>query len=389
MRADLVLTNAVVYTVDARRSRYEALAVEDGRIAALGSAAEAAEWAGPRTRTVDLGGRLVLPGFIDAHLHPASSAGELFEVSLADCRSIDECLDRVARFAAERPELPAIRGGGWFSSRVQMAEMTAAALDRVVPDRPVCLHDDNVHAQWVNSESLRRAGVGMGDPGWDGAVVERLHDGAPKGLLHEAFPWLDRALPEYSAAERAAGLRYLQQHIAGPYGLTMLHEAGLHAGDSMLDAYEALEAADELTARYCISVMFDPDIPLDEQVAAAARVRARFTGPLVRAAAVKLFVDGVMETHTAYLAEEYTDRPGFRGEPIWPAERLRQASAAAAAAGFQLHYHAIGDAAASLALDAVAAARGAADPRSPAHPLATSSRTCSWSPHGTTRAWRG
>lgn len=369
MQADLVLTNGVVYTVDAGRSRHEALAVKDGRIAALGSAMEAAEWAGPRTRTVDLGGRLVLPGFVDAHLHPVYSTGELFEVKLGDCRSVEECLDRVARFAAERPELPAVRGGGWYLSKVPMAEMTAAALDRIVPDRPVCLHDDNVHAQWVNSELLRRAGVGRGDPGWAGAVIERLPDGSPKGLLHEAFPWVERALPEYSAADRAAGFRYFQREIAARYGLTLLHESGLHAGDSMLDAYASMEDGDELTARCCLSVMLDPDLPVDEQVQAAAEVRGRFTGPLVRAAAVKLFVDGVIETHTAYLAEPYADRPGFRCAPIWTAERLARVSAAAAAAGFQLHYHAIGDAAVSLAVDAVAAAR-AADP-SPARDLIT------------------
>ena len=131
MRADLVLVNGRVYTVDARRSRHEALAVKDGRIVALGSAAEAAEWAGPRTRTVDLGGRLVLPGFIDAHLHPVCAVGELFEVSLAECTSVEQCLDRVARFAVEHAELPVVRGGGWFPTKVPMAGMTAEALDRV------------------------------------------------------------------------------------------------------------------------------------------------------------------------------------------------------------------------------------------------------------------
>ena len=357
MQADLVLTGGVVYTVDARRSRHEAVAVKDGRLVALGSAAEAAAWAGPRTRTVDLGGRLVLPGFADAHLHPSYATGELFEVKLADCRSVEECLDRVARFAAERPELPAIRGGGWYPTVVPAEGMTAGALDRVVPDRPVCLHDDNVHAQWVNSELLRRAGVGREDPGWVGAVIERLPDGSPKGLLHEAFPWVDRAMPQYSSAQRTEAFRHFQREFAGRYGMTLLHEAGVPPQGPVLDAYQELEDAGGLTVRLGLAVMLEPDRPAAEQVAAAAEARARFSGPLVRAGTVKLFVDGVIEAHTGYLAEPYADRPGFRGAPIWPPERLLEASSAAAAAGFQLHYHAIGDAAVSLAVDAIAAAR--------------------------------
>jgi predicted amidohydrolase YtcJ len=357
MQADLILTGGVVYTVDARRSRHEALAVRDGRIMALGSAAQAAEWAGPRTRTVDLGGRLVLPGFADAHLHPSFATVELFEVKLADCRSVEECLDRLRVFAAEHPELPAIRGGGWYPTMVPMEGMTAEALDRIVPDRPVCLHDDNVHAQWVNSELLRRAGVGREDPGWPGAVIERLPDGSPKGLLHEAFPWVERALPQYTVAQRAEALRHFQREIAAPYGITLMHEAGLHPWETVVDAYRRLEVADQLSARFCLAVMLEPDLPMEEQVEAAAEMRARFQGPLVRAVTAKLFVDGVIETHTGYLAEPYADRPGSRGTPVWPPARLIEASSAAAAAGFQLHYHAIGDAAVSLAVDAVAAAR--------------------------------
>jgi hypothetical protein len=358
MEADLILTNGRICTVDAGRSQMEALAVKHGRIAALGSAVEAAEWSGPRTRTVDLGGRLVLPGFSDAHMHPSFATGELFEVRLADCLSVEECLDRVKRFAAEHPELAAIRGGGWYPTMVPMDGMTAEALDRAVPDRPACIHDDNVHAQWVNSELLRRAGVGREDPGWAGAVVERLPDGSPKGLLHEAFPWVERALPQYTVEQRSEALRHFQRELAGRYGTTLVHEAGLHPWETMLDAYRRLEDADELTARFCLDVMLDPDLPLGEQLEAAAEMRARFTGPLVRVAGVKLFVDGVIETHTACLAEPYADRPDFRGVPIWEPVRLVEASVAAAAAGFQLHYHTIGEAAVSLAVDAIAAARG-------------------------------
>lgn len=358
MPADLVLTNGTVYTVDARRSRHEAIAVRDGRIVALGSAAEAAEWAGPRTRTVDLGGRLVLPGFVDAHLHPSYSTLELFEVKLEDCRTLDDCLGRVARFAAERPELPVIRGGGWFPTVVPRDGMTAEALDRVVPDRPVLLHDDSVHAHWVNGLTLRLAGVGRDDPGWDGAVIERLPDGSPKGLLHEAFTWLDRAVPQYTAAQRAQTLRHFQREIAARFGITLLHEAGVDlASDAVFDAYEQLETAGELALRVRLSLMVDPGEPVGDQLEAAARLRERFSGPLVQAATAKFFCDGVLETHTGLLKQPYADTPGYAGTPIWEPARLFEASARAAAAGFQLHYHAIGDAAVALALDAIEAAR--------------------------------
>jgi predicted amidohydrolase YtcJ len=307
---------------------------------------------------VDFGGRLVLPAFVDAHLHPMCATGELFEVRLADCVSVEDCVDRVRRYADDHPELPAIIGHGWFPAKVPMEEMTAQALDAAAPGRPVLLNDDNVHAQWVNSEVLRLAGVGRDDPGWPGAVVERLPDGSPKGLLHEASPWVERALPGYTAAQHAEAYAHFRDEIVSRYGITLLHEAGVYPTDVVLDAYERFEAEDALGARLRLAMMVDPDRPVEVQVEEAVRMRARFGGPLVRAATVKFMVDGVLETHTGLLKEPYDDRPGFTGEPIWEPERLIAASVAAAAAEFQLHYHAIGDAAVALALDAIDAARG-------------------------------
>ena len=358
MAADLILENGVVYTVDGDRSRCEALAVEDGRIVAVGAAAAVAEHRGRRTLTVDLGGRLVLPGFIDAHLHPKYATSELFEVDLAGCHSTRDCLDAVARFVAEHPAGAAVRGYGWFPTEVPEDEMTATTLDDVVADRPVVLTDDSVHSQWLNGAALRLVGLGVGaKPDWDGAVIERLPDGSPSGLLREAWPWVERALPDYDEDARMTGLRHFQRRIAARYGLTTVHEAGVYPGEPTIEAYRHLREEGELAVRCRISLMLDPDRPLDEQIDAAVEERARHTDLLMRTGAVKLFADGVIESHTGYLAEPYADRPGFRGVPIWEPDRFVAASVAAAAAGFQLHYHAIGDAAVALSLDAIAAAR--------------------------------
>ena len=357
MDADLILTNGVVYSVDAGRSRHEALAVAGGRVLAVGSVAAVAATRGPRTDVVDLAGRLVLPGFVDSHLHPKFCTGALFEVDLSGCRSVRDCLGALARFAAQHPDMPAYRGGGWFPTEVPESDMTAAALDSVVAGRPVSLFDDSQHTQWVNTAMLRLVGVGAGDPPWDGAVVERLPDGSPSGLLREAWPWVERSLPQYDAAANIAGLRHFQRETASRYGLTLLHEAGLSPGDAMFAAYRRLEESGELMARYRVSVELDPGRPPAELIAEAVDERARDPGPLVHTSAVKLFTDGVLESHTGYVSAPYADRPGFCGAPVWEPERLIEVSVGAAAAGFQLHYHAIGDAAVSLSLDAVAAAR--------------------------------
>jgi len=359
MDADLILTNGIVYTVDPCRSRHEALAVRGGRVAGVGNAAEVGALAGRRTTVVDLAGRLVLPAFIDAHLHPRYSTGELFEVDLGGCRSVAECLAAVARLAAAHPEYPVVRGWGWTPTTVSEREMTAAALDVVVPDRPAVLADDSIHTHWVNSLMVKMAGITRDTPDPPGGVIERLPDGAPSGLLREAWPLLERAMPPYDEAALAAALRHFQRHTAGRYGLTTVHDAYVLPGEPVLEAYETLQRQDELRVRVRVSLALDPGLPLGEQIEAAVAERARHTGPLVRTAAVKLFVDGVIESHTAHLAEPYADRPGDRGPPVWAPERLLEASVAAARAGFQLHYHAIGDAAVSLSLDAIAAARGA------------------------------
>jgi predicted amidohydrolase YtcJ len=361
MPADIVLTGGEVYTVDATRSRHEALAVSGGRIVAVGAATEVADLVGPRTQVVDLGGRLMLPGFVDSHMHASSAVEDLYEVSLSECTSVRECVDAVARFAAERPELPFIRGFGWSDSYVPRSGPAAADLDAVVPDRPVILHDDSYHSVWLNSAGFQLAGIDGSTPDPDNGVIERLDDGSPSGTLREGPAYVaDQAFPPYTAAQAREGVRHFMRAVAGPNGLTTVQDAGLRPGrDAALEAYELLQRDGELTTRFCLSIWLAEDRPLEAQIAAAVEERARHTGPLVSAAWAKLFPDGVIEGHTAYLKEPYADQPGFCGEPLWTHLAMTEASVAAARAGFRLHYHCIGDAATAMSLDAIAAARKA------------------------------
>jgi hypothetical protein len=361
MTPDLILTNGVVYTVDPSRSRREAVAVSGGRIVAVGTAAEVGALAGPGTRVVDLDGRLLLPGFVDAHMHASSAVEDLYDVSLSDCTSVDECVATVARFAAGHPELAFIRGFGWSDTYTPRTGPAAEDLDAVVSDRPVLLADDSYHSVWLNSAGLRLAGIDASTPEPSNGVIERLPGGAPSGTLREGPAYLaEHAFPSYTKEQAREGILHFQSAIAAPHGLTTVQDAGLRPGrDAALEAYELLQDAGELTNRFCLSIWLDETKPLEAQIEAAVAERARHEGPLVSAAWVKLFPDGVIEGHTAFLKEPYADQPGFCGEPVWSQEAIDEASVAAARAGFRLHFHCIGDAATAMALDAVAAARAA------------------------------
>jgi hypothetical protein len=372
MPADLVLTNANVYTVDAARSRAEALAIKDGRIVAVGTAADVEHLIGGRTQVLDVGRRLVLPGFIDSHMHAQSGVEGLYALPLHDAQSRDDCLRALATFAGEHPEMAAIRGGGWPASMIREGALLATQIDAVVADRPVMLSDDSYHLAWVNSAALRLAGIDARTPDPDNGVIDRLPDGSPSGLLREGpVVLVERVLPCFTDAQVTEGLLHFQTTVAGPYGLTTVQDAGVKVDDPALEGYTLLQRQDRLTARYCISMWIMEDRPLDEQIAALQAERERQTCPLVRMRTAKLFADGVIEGHTGYLKEPYVDSPGDRGQPMCPPEQFTAMAVAAAAAGLQIHIHAIGDAAVEMSLDAIEAAERAGGGDAAARPLIT------------------
>jgi hypothetical protein len=347
--ADWVLKNGAIYTVDASRTWTQALAVSGRRIAYVGADGGVEPFVGAKTRVIDLQGRMVLPGFFDSHAHPPAALDMVLSVNLYPLASLEAYRERVVEFAAKNPTRPVVRGAGWTNALFPLTGPGKRLLDELVSDRPVCLCSEDGHSYWVNSKALEMAGITRDMPNPEGGVIERdPATGEPHGTLREnAMELVDAVLPPYTTDDRVQGLLAYQK-MAGEWGITTVLDAMV---SEAIDAYETLEAAGRFTLRYRGALLVDPKHG-PEQVEQLLHERVKHTGPLFQTASAKIFVDGVVEGETAYLCEPYTHRPGYRGELLWEPQNLNQVCAALDRAGFQLHAHAIGDAAVRVALDA-------------------------------------
>ena len=380
--ADLVLRNAAIYTVDAARSWAQAIAVKGGRIAYVGSERGADAHVGPATKVVDLGGRLVLPGFVDAHMHPISGGIELGLCSLNDLPDAQAMLEKVRTCDAAKPGHGWLQGGGWSLPAFPGGAPTRQALDAVVKGRPVYLSAADGHSAWVNSKALALAGVTRHTKDPKNGRIDRDAAGEPTGTLREAATDLvARLLPVPTLEDRIAGLQRALT-LAHRSGLTAFQEANaggdVEAGGgrvtsagarATLDAYREAERRGLLTARVNVSLGTDPGRG-PEQVDDLVSLRREFATELMRARAVKIFADGVIEAHTAAMLEPYVDKPGDRGEPRWTEESLTALMKRLTREDFNAHVHAIGDRAVRMTLDAMATARTEEGTRHPRHQIA-------------------
>jgi predicted amidohydrolase YtcJ len=375
--ADLVLTGGAVYTVDAARTWAQAVAIRDGRIAYVGDDAGAKDHVGTGTKIADLAGRMLLPGFQDAHVHPVSAGLSQQRCALFDLAPAAALVERVARCAREHPDWTWILGDGWLVDNFAPSGLPdKRLLDAVVADRPVALGSSDGHSLWVNSRALEIAGITAATPDPPGGRIDRYPGSRePSGSLQEgAVGLVTGKAPPPTEAELEAALRDAVVHLNG-LGITAIQDAAveLEPGDAnaSLAAYHALDAAGGLSLRVVTALFLDPQAPVEGQVQRFVAARAEHTRGNLRANMVKVWEDGVLETETAALLEPYLDRrDGHRGELLHAPERLRQAVTRLDALGFQVHAHAIGDAAVRAVLDAVAAARATNGPRDARHQIA-------------------
>jgi hypothetical protein len=371
--ADLVLTNAAIYTVDARRSWAEAVAIRRDRIVYVGEEAGAAGYVDSDTRVVDLGGRMLLPGFQDAHVHPVSAGVAQVQCPLYGLDSPDALVAKVARCAAEDPDLPWIIGRGWSLSTFPPDGLPdKRLLDAVVPDRPVALKSVDGHSLWVNSKALEAAGIGALTPDPPRGRIDRVAGTRePSGSVQEDFEIVLDHAPPVSDAIRLAGLRHSVAHL-NSLGITAIQDANvkLDAGDEYTSfaAYHALDDAGGLSLRVRAAMWWEPARGIEAQIGELVAARRDHTRGNVSAGAVKIMEDGVLEAGTAALLEPYLDRDdGFTGILNVDPRTLAEIVTRLDALRFQIHYHAIGDRAIRVSLDAVAAARAANGPRDARH----------------------
>ncbi len=361
--ADLVLTGGHVHTVDPDRPRAEAVAVRGERIVAVGSAADIAAHIGPRTRVVDLAGRLLLPGFQDAHVHPISGGVDQLECDVRGAPGRASVLASIRAYVAAHPDDQWIVGSGWYMADFEHGTPRREDLDAIVSDRPAFFPNRDGHSTWVNTKALELAGIDRDTPDPADGRIERDPDGTPTGCLHEgAARAVERLMPRPTDDRLAEGLRRAQAYLHA-LGITAWQDAIVTVRDQAI--YRRAVEEGWLTARVELAMWWDRERGDDQVEELIERSRTGSVGN-VRANSVKLMQDGVLETYTGALIDPYLARDGTpttnRGISFIDPERLPGWVARLDAAGLQPHFHAIGDRAVRECLDALAAARAANGP---------------------------
>ncbi|MDI6848628.1 MAG: amidohydrolase [Candidatus Saccharicenans sp.] len=346
--ADLILLNGRIWTGTEVRPEVEALAVVQNRILKTGSNKEIKKLAGPGTRVLDLKGRLVLPGFIDAHTHFLNGGLALRSVQLRDCRSREEFVGRIEAKARELPAGSWILNGDWDDQQFSPPVLpTRDWIDAVTPDHPVCVNRFDGHMVLVNSLALKLAGISrntVSPPG--GEIVRDPKTGEPTGILKDAASDLVYAvIPPPSFEEKKDAVRIALKEAA-TNGVTSVHDMSDAAS---FEVYQELLAAGELTARLYVYIQI-PEIESFVRL----KIKSGFGDPFLRLAGLKGFVDGSLGSATALFFEPYSNNPqayGLLASHMFPEgimeQRLRQADRA----GLQVAIHAIGDRANAILLD--------------------------------------
>ena len=358
-KADYVFKNAAIYTIDAKNPQAQAIAITGKCITYVGTNEGVQPFVGEKTKVIDLHGQMLLPGFVDSHIHPtlamfAGGADLQFD-------SVEEVLASVKKWAEAHPDEKVVRGYGWRYTLFPTTGPTKLALDRLFPDRPVLLVAIDVHSAWVNSRALELAGIDAKtpDPVPGFSIYQRdPKTGEPTGWLVETpaeQAVLAKLTPPTPEAQMAATAELLPQFSA--VGITAVFEAGIATmpTETGYDGYQQLERENRLPVRV-VGTYYWNNPEVKDPVETVLKLRDKYNSELVRARTLKIMFDGGEAQHTAVLLKPYYDRPGFNAEYQLDPKLVESAVLKAQQNGVDTHCHCYGDAAIRKYLDIVAEA---------------------------------
>jgi predicted amidohydrolase YtcJ len=344
----LIVTNASVYTLDKQHPKAEAVAVIGDRIVAVGSRAEIDLWRGPQTKVIDAGGKLLLPGFNDAHVHFIQGGAQLEQVQLTDAATPEEFAKRIAAQVKKTPKGEWILGGRWDETKWPKPELpTRELVDPVTGDIPMFVERYDGHEALANSVAMKLAGVDAKTPDVPGGVIMRDASRKPTGVFKDAaMTLIYKAIPPMTHGQRLRAARGAMKHAAS-LGVTSVQHMNPEFAD--VAAYSELAEKGELTTR-----IYAVPMETDWRDQAKVGIRRAWGSSYLRLGAVKGYADGSLGSRTAYMFEPFTDDLGNRGllsDEMHPPSAMRDRLMQADAAGLQLRVHAIGDRAISMMLD--------------------------------------
>ena len=342
---DLILLNGKIWTAEGATTFAEAIAITGNTISAVGNSSDIKKLAGDSTRIIDLNGRLVTPGFNDAHIHFLNGSLGLAEVELTETKSMKEVLAYIKKYSADFPDRKWITGRGWQYTMFPGGLPTKKMLDSIVSDRPVMIRAYDGHSAWVNSKALELAGIDRNTKFNGFGELVRDGSGEPTGALKEgAMGLVGKLVPEKTRDENLEALR-LGMKLAAQLGITSIQNASGNLDETSL--YEELLKINELSLR--VSVAFSVnDQTTNDDIRSYGQVRDRVgNNSMLRTLAVKFMIDGVIEGHTAFMLEPYVDvvpkELSATGQVAMPLPAFGDLVATFDSLGFQIYTHAIGD----------------------------------------------
>jgi len=349
-QADLLIVNATVYTADGSGKFEEAVAIRGNRILRVGRTREIEALRGPKTEVIDAHGGAVLPGFNDIHTHLLSGGLALANVDLQGARALQEIQTRIREFAKSHPDRAWIQGGGWGYEAFPGNLPTREQLDAAVADRPAVMRCYDGHSVWVNSKALALAGITRDTPDPpNGFIVRDPKTGRPTGLLKEtpAVALVQKIVPKPTRDEQLRALRAASEE-ALRYGVTSVTDAAGNPED--LEAYDQARRSGDLGVRVYCSLLVTPGFTEKDADRFDQVWRNHPDTPMLKTGIIKMFMDGVIETNTAFMLAPYANTPS-RGKPNYTVEDFHRIIQMMDRRGWQIMIHALGDGAVRMTLD--------------------------------------